>query len=197
MCSAKSRSRRPSTKRARYARLANEKKLATQMGNQGSGRKRIAHARSKSFRLASSASRWSCTSGPIVRFGRKVSAGPRAKIRSPNVGLGFWLGPAQTTVQERHLSHVQMARLARFRHRRSGRHGLSHGQYAFPRAQARLPKCRRMRVASRIYPETSPKPRASVLSSPNGKACRRSNSGGMTATQRDALKPLRPGRERH
>ena len=71
------------------------------------------------------------------------------------------------------VSSVQLARVAGFRHRRAGRHGLPHGEHAVSRAQARLPGG----SGSGMPPPSTRKPtrssRRSASSSRPAKASRR------------------------
>ncbi len=61
-------------------RLAKDKKVATQMGNQGSAGGGLRRG-SKSFRRVSLVPCTNCMFGPTVRSGRKASTDPRARIR--------------------------------------------------------------------------------------------------------------------
>jgi len=117
---------------ARYLRkLAKEHGVVTQMGNQGSsagGLRRaveVIHAG---------------VIGPVkqIHVWSNRPIWPQGLRRPPgedpvpaNLKWDLWLGPAPARP-------YKVARLVCVRHRRAGRHGLSHRQFAFPRGQARL-----------------------------------------------------------
>ena len=126
---------------ARYLRrLAQTSGLVTQMGNQGSSadglRRAVEVIQAGIIGQVHEVHIW--TNRPVWPQGmdRPAGCGPRSKF----TGLGHldWRG-SDAALQTRSLSSVELARLAGFRHRRAGRHGVSHGQHAVPRLVPRLP----------------------------------------------------------
>ncbi len=67
--------------------LAKEKKLATQMGNQGSAENGLRRA-VEVIQAGVIGNRSNCMSGPTARSGRRASTGPQGKTRSRRPGLG-------------------------------------------------------------------------------------------------------------
>ena len=110
--------------------IAREKKVATQMGNQGTADDRAAQGGGRDPSRACSGTVkevhvW--TNRPIWPQGGPP---PETPPVPPNLHWDVWLGPAPERPYATGLSSVRLARLVGFRHRRPGRHGLPHGQHA-------------------------------------------------------------------
>ena len=97
-------------------------------GQPGHGRGRLPRGRRADPLRASSGRSRRSTSGPTGRSGRRASAGPRTRRASPTTSAGTSSSAPPTTGPTTRLPPVQLARLARLRHRRPGRHGLPHDQ---------------------------------------------------------------------
>ena len=109
-------------------KIAREKKLATQMGNQGTAgkglRQTAAWLRAGVLGTVQEVHVW--TNRPIWPQGVERPA----PVPCPkNLKWDLWLGPAALRPLRRRIPSVQVARLLGFRHRRVGRHGLPQHQY--------------------------------------------------------------------
>jgi hypothetical protein len=119
--------------------LAKEKKIATQMGNQGSaasGLRRSVEVSGRHHRAGEAPARLEQSSHLAARHGssqgRGSSAGACRLGRMDRAG-------ADAPLQGQGVSHLRLARLAGLRHRRARRHGLPYREHAVPRVEARLP----------------------------------------------------------
>ena len=140
-------------------RLAKEKNLATQMGNQGSAESGLRRAVEviQAGRHRQPARMPCLVQPPHLAPGSGAARGPGPGAGESGLGSVARPGPG-AAFQGGRLSRLQVARVVRFRHRRPGRHGLPHREHAFPRPQAGLSQCGRTAKRPReIYPETFPK----------------------------------------
>ena len=98
--------------------LAAEKKLCTQMGNQGTADERPPRRRSTSSARATSVRSRRSTSGPTARSGRRARDAQPMSSRSRRIFTGKNSSAPHRGVRTTGLHAVQVARLARLRHRR-------------------------------------------------------------------------------
>ncbi|MEI2722574.1 MAG: hypothetical protein V9H26_03210 [Verrucomicrobiota bacterium] len=137
--------------------LAAEKKLATQMGNQGSAedglRRAIEVIQAGVIGQPLELHVWS--NRPVWPQGLERSVGQDPV--PANLDWDVWLGPAAIRPFKQGVYHTFNWRgWFDFRHRGAGGHGLPHGQHAVPRAEARLPDGGRMRVGFADLPGNVP-----------------------------------------
>ena len=122
----------------RLGEIAKEKGVATQMGNQytalNSMRKAAAKIRAGQLGTVKELHVW--TNRPIWPQGESR---PATKPTPENVNWEAWIGPAPLRPYARRISSVRVARLVGLRHRRAGRHGLPHLQFAKHGAQLARP----------------------------------------------------------
>jgi hypothetical protein len=153
---------KPLTQNVQEARimrqLAKEKKLATQMGNQGSAesglRRAIEVIQAGVIGKPLELHVWS--NRPVWPQGYDRPAG--SDPVPATLDWDLWLGPAANRPYKNGAYHTFNWRgLVRFRHGRAGRYGVSHGEHAVPGAEAGYPNVIECEVASRVYPETFPK----------------------------------------
>jgi hypothetical protein len=78
-----------------------------------------------------------------------LGTAPERPFKRP--GLARTAGVDHASVADQRLSAFRLARLAGFRHRRAGRHGLPHGQLALPLAQAGLSNGNRSQFLGHEY----------------------------------------------
>ena len=132
---------------ARYLRkMAKERKLVTQMGNQGSSadglRRAVETIQDGLIGQVHEVHVW--TNRPVwpQAMDRPLGEDPVPAT----LDWDIWIGPAPMRPykaghkpydQYRNLRAVQLARLAGFWHRRAGRHGVPHGQHAISRFRSR------------------------------------------------------------
>ena len=126
---------------ARYLRdLAARTKVVTQMGNQGSAdnglRRAVEVIQAGLIGQVREVYVWS--SRPVWPQGINRPAGSDPVPTSLDWDL--WIGPAPMRPFKRgRLYALQLARVARFRHRRVGRHGVPHGEHALQSPQVGVP----------------------------------------------------------
>ena len=205
MFTARSRWCRRFTEARLLRKLAKEHGVVTQMGNQGSAedglRRAVEVVQAGLIGPVREVHVWS--NRPIWPQGMDRPAGSDPVPDSLNWDTGSARqisrptkrpGPKATVeeVDRRGLSTVHMARLAGFRYRRAGRHGVPHLQHAVPRVQTGLSRRRSKRNLPAINKETYPlKSKIRFRVSRARRSAGRSSSIGMTAAIPSRVNPDR------